>query len=270
MTFNIENNGESDQNTPTGQPAQQPENLDQGGQSAEQGITPEDIAEVLKRDKHAQHHISSLEEENKNLRDNFTSVQEKIDALEGRLTSQKKLEELLTGKYTSNNQDQGEDLNSIHKENNNSNDMNTPTNQGLDQSSIDSMISERMNEYMTQRDQEKNLNAAKAELGSLFKDKADDHVRTVAESNGLSFEAAQDLAKSNPTLFNNLFVNPYKTSSQAPTPTQGRQSSSSVPESQGNEITMEYWNKMRRENPTKFQSVQTQRAFHEWFHNQNK
>lgn len=257
MTFNIEDTGNLDQGAPEGQPNQQPASLDQGAQSADQGITPTNIDEILKRDEHAQQHITSLEKENKDLRDNFTAMQEQLEAIEGKLASQKKLEELLTGKNTSNNQeaDQGNPP------------MNTPTEQGLDQASIDSMISARMQEYLTKQEQDKNYSAATATLGSMFKDKADDHVRTVASSNGLTFEAAQDLAKSNPTLFNNLFVTPFKGSSNhTPAPTQSRQSTSSVPE-QTSEINMEYWNKLRRENPTKFQSVQTQKAFHTWFHN---
>lgn len=256
MTFNLETPTDNVGTQENGQPNQQPSTPDQGGQGADNGFTPEKLAEILKRDEHAQQHISNLENENKTMRDNFNSLQEKLEVLEARLASQKKVEELFAGMHTSNNQepDQG-----------NQNNMNTPT-QSIDQETIDSLIASRMNEYMSKQEQDKNFLVAQTELNRLFKDKSDDHVKAIADKNGLSYESAKDLAKTNPTLFNNLFINPYKgTQGTTFTPTTGSQSTSSVPETQ-QEITMEYWNKLRRENPRKWQSVETQKAFHQWFH----
>lgn len=258
MTFNVTNTP-NDQAGVTGQPNQQPNSQDQGSKGADNGITPDKLLEILKRDEHAQQHISKLEQENKTIRDNFDSLQTQLEKLQAQLSSQKKVEELLTGKYSSNNQpDQG----------NQNQNMNTPTQQTLDQATVDSLIAERMKEFMSKQEQDKNYETAKIELSRVFKDKSDEHVRSVAAKNGLTYEAAENLAKTNPVLFNNLFVAPFKQGSTSVTaPTQSNQSTSSVPNANP-EINMEYWNKLRRENPRKWQSVETQKAFHTWFHNQ--
>lgn len=258
MTFNVTNTPD-DQTGAPGQPSQQPNSQDQGNAGADTGITPEKILEILKRDEHAQQHILKLENENKTIRENFDSLQTQLEQLQAQLASQKKVEELLTRTYPSNNQpDQG-------TQNDN---MNTPTTQNLDQATIDSLIAERMKEFMSKQEQEKNYETAKTELSRVFKDKSDEHVRSVAAKNGLTYEAAETLAKTNPTLFNNLFVVPFKQSQQSSfSPTLSNQSTSSVPNANA-EITMESWNKLRRENPRKWQAVETQKAFHTWFHNQ--
>lgn len=256
MTFNIDTPDTSVDGQ--GQPDQQPVTPDQSAQSADNGITLDKLQEILKRDEHAQRHITSLEGENKQMRENFDALQSKYSELEARLSAQKRVEELLAGMPTSNNQqpDQGT-----------TNNMNTPT-QTFDQAAIDSLIANRMQEFMSKQEQDKNFLTAQTELNRIFKDKSDEHVRNVAGKNGLSYESATDLARTNPTLFNNLFINPFKGSQQSgtPAPTSGSQSTSSVPNTQ-QEITMETWNKLRRENPRKWQSVETQKAFHQWFHN---
>lgn len=253
MTFNIDN--PVDQNGGNqGQPSQQPVNQDNGSMGAVDGITPEKIAEILKRDEHAQRHIANLENENKEMRTDFEALQEQLAALQNKLASQQKLEELLAGKRTSND----------HQDDKDKKPMNTPTD-SFDPSVIDSLVTQRMQDFMSKQEQEKNFRQVSTELTGIFKDKADDHVTAVASQNGLSFEDAMSLAKTNPVLFNNLFINPYKkNSTNTPAPTTGNQSTSSVP-NQGSEITIEYWNKLRRENPSQYWSPAVQRQYHQWY-----
>lgn len=256
MTFNIDNT--ADQNGDNqGQPSQQPVNQDNGSTGAVDGITPEQLSEILKRDEHAQRHISNLENENKQMRDDFTSLQDQLSALQKQLASQQKVEELLARKPTSNDHQGNEDKTT----------MNTPTN-SFDPEAIDSLVTQRMQDFMSKQEQEKNFRQVSTELTGIFKDKADDHVTAVASQNGLSFEDAMSLAKTNPVMFNNLFINPYKkNSTNTPAPTMGTQSTSSVP-NQGSEITMDYWNKLRRENPSQYWSPATQRQYHMWYSSQ--
>lgn len=255
MTFNIET--PADQTGDQGQPSQQPSAADNAASGADNGITAEQLNEILKRDEHAQKHIKTLEEENEQVRQNFIALQEKLETVQGQLNSREKLEQLLAGKNTSTDNSNQEG---------NLNNMNTPTSQ-LGQDDIDSLVNQRIQGYMQEKEQEKNLNNIKASLNEVFKDKADDHVKQVAQANGISFEEAMDMAKKNPALFNNVFVNPFNKGATTPAaPTFGSQSTSSVPNT-NNGIDMEHWNKLRRENPTKFFSVETQKAFHQWFHN---
>lgn len=252
MTFNLD--PVADQAASEGQPDQQPATPDQEGGGADNGITPTNIDEILKKNEHAQRHISTLEDENKLVRENFATMQERLAELEGQLMSQQKLQELLTGKNTSNDQQGSQEENNLS----------TPTTP-LDPNMIDSIVAQRIEGYMTEKAQEVNFKAAQQSLNEIFKDKADDHVAKVAQENMLSTKDAMALAKSNPTLFNNLFVNPFKKNNTSFSPTKGNESTSSVP-NQTTEITMEHWNKLRRENPQKYFAASTQKEFHKWFH----
>ena len=259
MTFNIET--PTDQAGEAGQPNQQPNTTDNVSNGADQGITLDKLNEILKRDEHAQKHIQTLEEENEQMRLNYSSLQEKIELMEAQIKSQKTVEELLTRKNTSTvDHQQGTEVTQT---------MNTPTN-SVSTDDLDSLVNQRIQGYMQEQQQVKNLESAKKDLNEIFKDRADDHVKQVAAQNGITLEGALELAKSNPTMFNNLFVNPYKKGTTAAAPTFGSQSTSSVPTANTNEITMEYWNKMRRENSRKFFSADTQRQFHQWFHSQKQ
>lgn len=260
MTFNIQSNA-ADQGGSLGQPDQQPTTPDQGAAGAVEGITPDKIAELLKRDEHAQRHIATLEADNKTVRENFLSLQEQVDALQAQLAAAKKVEELLSRKTLPNDNQNQQEV----KPN-----MNTPTTTTFDPSVIDSMVTQRVQELAKQQEQEKNFRAAQETLSALFMDKADEHVKTVAQSNGLSFDNAMELARTNPVLFNNLFINNYKKPSTPTTPTMGTIATGTAPNATSNEITMEYWNKMRRENLAKFTSAAVQKQYHEWFHSQKK
>lgn len=254
MTFNIENPVDQT-GTSTGQP-EQSVSQDQGDTGAVDGITPEKLAEILKRDEHAQTHITRLEEENALVRQNFATLQEELDAIKAKLTSQKTVEELLARKQTTdNNSQQGEKK--MTEQN------------SFDPSAIDEIVTQRMQDFMAKQEQEANFKKVSSELASVFKDKADDHVKAVAEKNGLSFDDAINLAKTNPSLFGNVFLNPYKSGAQSAAPTQSSQSQNAGDVS-GSEINMEYWNKMRRENNAKFFSASVQKEYHKWFHENKK
>lgn len=250
MTFNLET-APADQ----GQPNQQ-QPTDNVGQGADKGITLDELNAILKRDENAQKHIRTLEEENNAMRDNFSTLQEQVELLQSQLRSRETVEKLLKGMNASKDQSSGQE---------NKNQMNTPTT-SINPDEINTLVTQRIQGYMKEQQGEANLAKAKQQLNELFKDKADDHVKSIAERNSISYEGALELAKTNPTMFNNVFVSPFKNASNSNTaPTTSTQSTSTVPV-QNQEITMEYWNKMRRENSRKFFSADVQKQFHQWFH----
>lgn len=257
MTFYTQPAGDPSAAPTEGQPSQQPTNQDQGSQDTDNGYTPEQIAELVKRDANAQQHISNIENENRGMREDLQKLQEQMQDYEAKLAAQRKVEELLKGSNTSNQQgDQ-------HME---QQQQQTPA---VNKDDINALVNEQVKNFFTEREKEENFNRASSAVTEIFKDKADSHVTKVAEENGMSFEEAQSLAREKPQLFNNLFVKPF-TSSQGKgfQPTESSQNTGSV--SGNNEITQEYWNKMRRENSAKYWSVPVQKQYYDWVLNQNK
>ena len=229
----------------TGQPQQQPTTPDQGPSGTDAGYTPEQIAEIVKRDAHAQQHITNLENENKGMREDLQNFSQRMQTFEDKLAAQQKVEELLKGNSTSTQQP-------------------TQTQQDtFDQSKLDEMVAQRVQQQFSEREQQANFDRAASKLTEVFKDKADEHVTKVAGENGLSFEEAQKLARTNPVMFENLFVKPHVQSSNPVVPTQGTQSTSTVP-TQSTTTDSNYWTEMRRKNPTKFWDPATQRQYYQW------
>ena len=215
-------------------------------------MTAEEIQEIVKRDMHAQHHIKNLESENKGMREEMSNLQKGFEELKDKLASQDIVQQLIerTQQNDSVNNKQDKEV----EDNNNNN---------FDNNTINEMVKEQLNKFMESKEKSSNLDSVKKELGGMFKGKADDHVRSVAEKNGMSFDDAMDLASNNPKLFSSVFVEPFKNSPSIPSPTSANNNSSAP--ATGENLTMEHWNKLRKENPNKFFSVDVQKQYHKWF-----
>lgn len=240
----------SDPNT-SGQPAQ-PTTPDQGASGTVPGMTPEQIQEIVKRDAHAQQHIANIENENKSMREDLAKFQDELKTFKDKLAAQSSVEEILKRTSTSTQQTQ------------------QPAEQTpeFDFNKVEELVTQRVQKIFTEQEQQQNYSQAAAELSGIFKDKADEHVTKVARENGMSYEDAQQLARTNPTMFTNVFVKPYaQGSNSTPAPTQSDVSTNTntVPATQAKD---EYaaWMKMRKEEPNKFYTPATQRQWHTWFH----
>lgn len=244
MTFNIT---EDQTVNPEGQATDTQGTQDHAANSTA-AMTADQINEIVKRDAHAQQHIKNLESENNGMRESLSSFEKEIEALKAKLASQDIVQQLITGKQQTNSVNVNKDQ---------------EVNNNFDSDTINKMVSEQLKDFMRSQEQEKNMSVARTTLHEIFKGKADDHVKEVASKNGMSFDDAMSLAKTNPALFSNVFVNPYKQSASSPAPTSA--SNNSQLPSATPEINMDYWNKLRRENPIKYYSVDTQKQYHQWF-----
>lgn len=249
MTFN---QASGDPAAQEGQPNHTANSQDQG-QGTGEGVDLNTFQELQKRDAHAQQHISHLEGENNGMREELKRISEEMQSLQDKLTAQKKVEDLLKGNQTSVP-------------------ASTETEQGVDPVDVDKLVSERVSQFFTEKEQQDNFNAASKTLAKLFNDKADEHVTKIAQENGMTMEDAVSLSKSNPKMFSNIFVKPYEgQATHTPAPSHTGQNTGSVPTGQP-QITQEYWSNMRRDPKTrdKFWSVPVQREYHKWVASQNK
>lgn len=255
MTFT--NNNSGDPAAQAGQPNQEATNQDQGAGVTGQGIDQQSFLELQKRDEHAQRHIQHLEGENAGMRDDITRMSEELEEIRNKLAAQKKIEDLVKGSHTSAQaatvQQQEQSMT-----------------EAFDPSKVEELVNKKLEEHSTNAVKENNYKAAVSSLSSMFADKTDEHVARVAKDNGLSVEGAIELSKNNPTMFNNIFINPYKDKGQSPVSSY-KGSTGSVPSGQP-EITQEYWNNMRRDPKTrdKYWSVPVQKQYHAWVREQNK
>lgn len=240
-----------DPSVQTGTPAQQPTVQDQAPQSTGTGMTEQQLSELVKRDAHAQQHIANLEEENRGMREDLSKLMDQMQSFETKLSAQQTVEQLLKGTSTSTPAQQPQEPAT----------MQTPA---FDQSQVEEMVTQRVQKIFTEREQEQNYMRAAQRLTETFKDKADEHVAKVASENGLSYEDAQGLAKTNPVLFENLFINQAVKTTTPAAPTQGNQSTGTVQTQ--NTLDQAYWTKMRREQPNRFWSPEVQKQYHSWFH----
>lgn len=249
MTFNT---GVQDQGTPTGQPNQDAQNQDQG-QSAGEGVDVGKFLELQKRDQNAQQHISNLEGENNGMRSDLEKLTAELETARNKLAAQDKIQDLLNGTQTSVPPTE---------------ESNQPP---VEQPDFDKMVSDKLQQHFTEREQEANFNKAASALTNLFKDKTDDHVNRVAVENDMSLEDAMELSKTKPKLFENLFIKPFGGKVQSPTTSYTGQNASPAPTGQP-QITQEYWKDMRTNPKTsaKFWSVPVQKQYHAWVHSNNK
>lgn len=250
MTFNT---SATDQGT-FGQPNQEANSQDQG-QGAGEGIDPTAFLELQKRDQNAQQHITTLEGENEGMRTDLARVNAELLAAQEKLTAQKKVEDLLKGNQTS-------------EQTNQNTQFNQSTTEEVD---FDKIVSDKLQEHFTEREQEANYRNASTTLTNLFKDKADEHVTRIAKENDMTMEDALTLSKTKPKLFENLFIKPYGQAGATQATSYTGNNTSSAPAGQ-TQITQEYWNEMRRNPKTsaKYWSPQVQKQYHAWVHGLNK
>lgn len=249
MTFNP---ASGDPAAQEGQPNQDANSQDQG-QGTGEGVDLKTFQELQKRDEHAQQHISHLEGENNGMREEMKRISEEMQALKDKLAAQQKVEDLLKGNQTSVP-------------------ASTETKQDVNPVDVDKLVSERVSQFFTEKEQQDNFNTASKTLATMFSDKADEHVTKIAQENGMNMDDAVALSRTNPKMFNNIFIKPYEGQrAQSPAPSHTGQNTGSVPTGQP-QITQEYWSNMRRDPKTrdKFWSVPVQKEYHKWVASQNK
>ncbi len=254
MTFVIDTPADQGaQQQQTGNPAAtNPQ--DQAGLQSQGGLTQEQLTEIVKRDEHAQRHISNIETENAGMRTQLQELQAQYADMQSKLGSQNDFQELLNGMNNNSNQQQQQ--------------QQPPQQVQSELPDFDKLVSDKIQGFMSSKQDQLNMDTAAKALSSMFGVKADEHVTKIAEQNGMTFEGASDLSKNNPTLFENLFIKPFSQGNSGVAPTTGSQSQGSQAEQT---VNMEHWNKMRRENPSQFWSVPVQKEYHKWFHqSQNK
>ena len=244
MSFQIENN----QTTTGFQTTTQEPSADANGT-----MSPEDLASLVKRDANAQQHITNLETERQEQRDAMNALQQTVARLEGTLSATEDVKGMLAGMQPGQQAPAQEPAAAVP--------------------SVDDLVAAATAKVTADLDakaqkdlQDSNYQKIAEVLTSTFGDKANAHVTTIAEQNSMTFEEAQDMARNNPTLFNNLFVKTGSTqSAQAPS-TGFNTAAAQTTET----VDAAYWNKMRRDNRSKFWTdVDMQKQYREWISTQN-
>lgn len=245
MSFQIENN----QTTNGFQTPAQSTTVD----NVDGTMSQEDLASLVKRDANAQQHITNLETERQEQRDAMNALQQTVARLEGTLSATEDVKGMLAGMQPG-QQPPAQDTATAAP-------------------SVDEIVAAATAKVTADLDakvqkdlQESNYNKIAEVLTSTFGDKANAHVTTIADRNGMSFEEAQDMARNNPTLFNNLFIKTSTGFSAAPS--QGATNTSAAQTTET--VDAAYWNKMRRDNRSKFWTdVEMQKQYREWISTQN-
>lgn len=199
---------------------------------ADSTITPDELAELRKRDVNAQQHIPRLQEENEQLRLSLTEAEQK---LEGSATMQDVLNRIKT---TSDE---------------------APV--AIDADAVAQQVEQRLNAKATEATHDKNWEAVMGQLktthGSL--ENVDTHVSSRAAELGMDLSEATMLAKRSPDAFMKLYA-----SEGSPVPQQGTASAAgqqtSIDTPHGEVHDKAYYDKMLRENPKKYWKVDTQAA----------
>lgn len=247
MSFQIENPQTTTgfQTTPATAPA-----------AGEGTMSPEQLDSLVKRDANAQQHIANLEIEAQEQREAMAAMQQSVARLEGTLSATGNVKEMLAGMQTG---------------------QQAPTQEPAAAGpTVEELVAQATAKVTADLDakaqmdlQDSNYKKIAEVLTSTFGDKANAHVTTIAEQNSMTFEEAQTMARNNPTLFSNLFI---KTGSQAPAasaaPSTGFQNTSAAQDT--NVMNADYWNKMRRDNRSKFWTdVAMQKQYREWITTQH-
>ncbi len=135
----------------------------------------------------------------------YANSQQFISTLKGEKTAiESELEELKTeySKMTASQVSAQQVLDQI----NNQQSTEAPAAVAVDQNEIVTAVLEKISTGNEELTAQSNLDTAITTLTSVYGDKAQEHVAKVAGENGMSTAQAQELAKTNPTLFNNLFL----------------------------------------------------------------
>jgi len=202
-----------------------------------QGIDPQEYEALRKRDEAAQAHIERLERENKEARD-------KVVELEDGLSNATKLDDALARIA---NQGDGQ----------------APT--GVDRTDVAQVVEEVLGQHQTAAKQDSNWATVTDALTKEFGDwkTADVKVQEKARELDISIEDASVMAKQNPKAFLELFV-PQRNSStnKAGSSTGTGDVGQRGMNSQVGEVRDQaYYTKLRRENPNKYWSVETQAQY---------
>ena len=225
--------------------------------TVEGSMSQEQIESLVKRDANAQQHITNLETERQEQRDAMAELQQTVARLEGTLSATDKVKDMLAGMQPG---------------------TQAPAQTEAAQAvpSVEDLVAQATAKVTADLDakaqkdlQDSNYNKIAEVLTSTFGDKANAHVTAIAEQNSMSFAEAQDMARNNPTLFNNLFIKTNNLGQASSfTPSAG---STNTAAAQGTPaVDAEYWNKMRRDNRSKFWTdVAMQKQYREWIATQN-
>ena len=202
--------------------------------SGSQGIDQQEYEALRKRDENAQALIPRLESENKELRDKYAE-------LEAKLANATTIDDALARIA---NQGDGQ------------------TQQGVDRTDVAQVVEEILGQHQTATMQKDNWNTVQDALSKEYGDwtTADAKVQERAKELDISIEDATSMAKVNPKAFMQLFV-PQQDSSnkQAGSSTgTGEMGQKGVSSQSGDVRDKAWWNKMRRENPNKYWSVEMQ------------
>lgn len=206
MTDAASFSGTGDSPAPTTTPQQGFQDQGTPDTGAVPEVTPEQLAEILKRDEHAQRHIQQLEQEAKERKAQLDQLSESLAELEKDRMSQKTLEELLA-------QRAGQD------------DTKSETTQ-IDVADLAKQVEAQLAERQQAEAAKANLASAMEAARAAYGDKFLDEVSTRAKEIGMSLEEVDSLASRSPAAFSRLFVGTGTTEAPAGKvpPTPGTQS----------------------------------------------
>lgn len=236
MTDEFGKVGDSDQGlTPTeGNNFGQTPGDDTPGDTDNKGMTSEELEALRQRDEHAQKHIPTLERENSELRD-------KIAELEDKLSSATTIDEALD---RIRNKGEGEQLRP---------------------DDVAKMVESVLEQKQTESTQESNWTKVQNKLTEVYGDwkTADAKVQARAQELDIQLQDASTMARKNPTAFMELFV-PKEAANIAGTGSvrSGGDGQKSPGTTASGEVRDQAWySKLRRENPNKYWSVETQAQY---------
>jgi hypothetical protein len=203
-----------------------------GQEGAGIGITPDELAELRKRDVNAQEHIPRLETENSTLRQQLAEAEAK---LEGSATMQ-------------------DVLNRIE----NRSDVSASS---IDPDAVAQQVEQRLQAKAREETQSKNwekvLGQLKEQHGSI--ENVDIHVANKANELGMDLSTATQLAKTSPDAFMKLYASDGQPAPQQGTASAaGQQTSLTTPH--GEVRDKAFYDKMMHENPKKYWKDETQAA----------
>lgn len=235
-----DNQNHQEENNDKGQGFNQGTPSDKGGNgTGEVNITPEELRELRNRDTNAQQHIPRLESENESYRN-------KIAELENALASATTLEEVMNRMDSSGN-------NSAENNNNQ---------QSFDPDSLAEQVEQRLQMKARKQVEDENWDQVVTKLTEKYGEwsKADMEITAKAEQLNMSTQEATALAKRSPTAFEKLFLDDKSsgTPSGARAAGAGQTPNYNPGANQEQQRTREYYNQLRKDNPRKYWSVETQ------------
>ena len=234
----------SDQSFSSGDPATQepaqPSFQDNGGDGgdgkpAEEQLTQEQLAEILKRDEHAQKHIKTLEDEARERKSQLETLQSKIAEMEGKLSQQETFEQALE---------------KLNKQRNGNGDEADQTKVNPDQiaQTVLQQLKEQEQMKLAEQNKVQAVQAAKERYGDSYLDK----VNEKAQALGMTLQDVDELASNKPAVFKTLFIG----EAQAPKKDTGKFGQNSRGVEENVDTTTATQRQLYRENPRKYFSAE--------------